>query len=167
MRLFIAINFDNETKQKLLTVQKELRLCANGNFTRPENLHLTILFLGEVKDFSAVKKSIDTHFNSPIKLCFDKVGKFGNNLYWVGIKQNKNLKGLYLNMCNDLISKGYDIDCSRDFNAHITLARQLVFSKQPSFSFDVFSITAKCVSLMKSERIDGGLTYTEIYKKQI
>ena len=48
MRLFIAINFDGEALDDLVRLQTELRDCgAEGNFTRPENLHLTLAFIGE------------------------------------------------------------------------------------------------------------------------
>ena len=48
MRLFIAINFDPETKRKLLEVQHRLRELGKGNFSREDNLHLTLAFIGEV-----------------------------------------------------------------------------------------------------------------------
>ena len=47
MRLFIAINFDEETKQSIIAVQRRLREWGRGNFSHPENLHLTLAFLGE------------------------------------------------------------------------------------------------------------------------
>ena len=48
MRLFIAINFDSETRNKLVALQDELRKQAkNGSFTSPQNLHLTLQFLGD------------------------------------------------------------------------------------------------------------------------
>ena len=46
MRLFIAINFNEDVTDDLARLQAELRDCgAEGNFTRPENLHLTLAFI--------------------------------------------------------------------------------------------------------------------------
>jgi len=48
MRLFIAQNFTPETKSRLLTLRDDLRAqSTRGNFSLPENLHLTLAFLGE------------------------------------------------------------------------------------------------------------------------
>ena len=48
MRLFIAINFNTETCTQLLALRDELRIeSQRGSFTAPENLHLTLVFLGE------------------------------------------------------------------------------------------------------------------------
>ena len=48
MRLFLAVNFDDATKHRIQAVQQRLREVAQGDFSRPENLHLTLAFLGEV-----------------------------------------------------------------------------------------------------------------------
>ena len=51
MRLFVAIEFDEKTKSKMIDVQDQLRAAVlHGNFSRPENLHLTLAFLGEVPE---------------------------------------------------------------------------------------------------------------------
>ena len=48
MRLFIAIKFNAKVINDLVKLQAELKDCgAEGNFTRPENLHLTLAFIGE------------------------------------------------------------------------------------------------------------------------
>ena len=50
MRLFIAIPFSEEFKGELIRVQNEMRANGvRGNFSRAENLHVTVAFLGEVK----------------------------------------------------------------------------------------------------------------------
>jgi nitroreductase len=49
MRLFIAINFNTDTRNRLIALQEELRTKSqSGNFSRDENLHLTLAFIGEV-----------------------------------------------------------------------------------------------------------------------
>jgi 2'-5' RNA ligase len=49
MRLFITINFNDDTRSRLLALRDELRgKSKHGRFTLPENLHLTLAFIGEV-----------------------------------------------------------------------------------------------------------------------
>jgi 2'-5' RNA ligase len=48
MRLFIAIHFSPGVREVLLSAIDSLRAQAvSGNFTRPENLHLTLAFIGD------------------------------------------------------------------------------------------------------------------------
>jgi 2'-5' RNA ligase len=63
MRLFIAINFNTDTRMQLLALRDELRIRSRrGSFTVPENLHLTLVFLGECDEAqtSSVKKVMST-----------------------------------------------------------------------------------------------------------
>ena len=95
VRLFIAINFDPATKEKLLDIQLRLSACASGNFTKPENLHLTVAFLGEVGEAAAIKRAVSDRFVQPVELEFDRVGTFRRDLYWVGVKPGPALDDLY------------------------------------------------------------------------
>jgi 2'-5' RNA ligase len=50
MRLFIAIELPEDAKRHLVAVQDAVRPhAAKASLTRPENLHLTLKFLGEVE----------------------------------------------------------------------------------------------------------------------
>ena len=49
MRLFVAIALSENMKKPLLRAISELRnVATQGNFTKEENLHLTLAFIGEV-----------------------------------------------------------------------------------------------------------------------
>ncbi|MBQ7682572.1 MAG: RNA 2',3'-cyclic phosphodiesterase, partial [Oscillibacter sp.] len=51
MRLFIAIRFSDEVRRALAETQSFLRnRGVRGNFTKVENLHLTLAFIGEYAD---------------------------------------------------------------------------------------------------------------------
>ena len=167
MRLFIAINFDPDTKEKLLDVQRRLKACASGNFTRPENLHLTVTFLGEVGEASDVKRAISDRFVQPVALEFDRVGTFRRDLYWVGVKPSPALDDLYRGLVEDLRRAGFSGDWPNRLVPHITLAREVALRAQPDLAFEPFSMAARRLSLMKSERIAGLLTYTEVFGKGV
>ena len=54
MRLFIAVRFSREICSKLGAFMQTMRqACVSGDFTREENLHLTLTFLGERPDGQA------------------------------------------------------------------------------------------------------------------
>src|SRR5215475_10815429 len=51
MRTFIAIEIPSEIKSALAVLQTELRRAgADVSWTKPENMHLTLNFLGEVDE---------------------------------------------------------------------------------------------------------------------
>ena len=50
MRLFLAIQLSPAVREALLTAQDALRRQGRGSFPPPENLHLTLAFLGEAED---------------------------------------------------------------------------------------------------------------------
>jgi 2'-5' RNA ligase len=166
MRLFIAINFDGATKQKLLAVQDRLRLRApTANYTRPENLHLTLLFIGETENVAALRRMIATCFTEPFDIVFDRAGTFGRGLYWVGVRETPELDALAASLAADAGDAGLPFDAKERFTPHITIAREAVPAARPELSFEPFSMRVGRVSLMKSERVRGVLTYTEVYGK--
>ncbi|HEV8378059.1 MAG TPA: RNA 2',3'-cyclic phosphodiesterase [Tepidisphaeraceae bacterium] len=51
MRLFVAIELDEPFRNHLIKLQDSLRLMLpKVSFTKPENLHLTLEFIGEVEE---------------------------------------------------------------------------------------------------------------------
>ena len=102
MRLFIAINFNDQTKKELVSIQNELRdNTFNGRFTTSENLHLTLAFLGECdeKQTDLLKSIIDNIKFEPLLICLNRVGRFkrdDGDLWWVGVEDNAKLTKLYV-----------------------------------------------------------------------
>ena len=78
MRLFIALLFDGQTIEKILAVQEQLREWGQGRFTRRENLHLTLTFLGEIPSdrVEAARRAMDRTTTPPLTLTFDHTGRF-------------------------------------------------------------------------------------------
>ena len=53
MRLFVALPLDEAGVRELVRYRQTLeRLGVRGNFTRPENLHITLAFLGEQPEWT-------------------------------------------------------------------------------------------------------------------
>ena len=175
MRVFIAINFPTPVRRALVKHQQTIRDAAqSGNFTQEENLHLTLVFLGEVPvgDLARIDAIVDTLASQPFPLTFDEIGRFdrkGKDIWWVGIRRNRSLLDLQSALDDAFRRAGYRLD-SRPFTAHITLAREVRVSdpgdrRRLCTTIAPIETTVTRVSVMESTRIDGRLTYREVYGK--
>jgi 2'-5' RNA ligase len=167
MRLFAAINFNDDTRSRLLALGDEIRShSARGNFSAPENLHLTLAFLGECdpQQTAAAKSALDAVTFGPFEITIDRVGRFkrgGGELWWAGLSESKPLFDLQLDLADRLISSGFTLE-NRKYSPHITLGREIVTSLN-TWAIEPFGETIGMIDLMKSERIRGKLTYTSIH----
>ena len=169
MRLFAAINLSNSTKNRVVALQDELRKTSkSGSFTLPENLHLTLVFLGEcdAEQYDAAKRAMNAVSFDPIDLTIERVGFFkreGGNIWWAGLRENKLLSNLYQDLTSNLSKEGFKTE-TRKYSPHITLARK-VMSKAAIWSIEPFSEKVYTINLMKSARINGKLTYTSVHRR--
>jgi len=174
-RLFISVNCDNKVKKQFLSVQEKIKTqSVKGSFTLPENLHLTLIFMGEtpVDKIPLISSAIDKALKPPIApftLTFSTVGCFKHSkkeLWWIGTDDNDMyldiLKTIRQRIAQDLLSKGVYFD-NRPFNPHITLGREIKHVSPITIPKQEIIFPVNRISLMKSERINGILTYTEIF----
>lgn len=169
MRLFTAICFDDETKKAVFAAEKAAENFAEGNFTLLENLHLTLVFIGETEKTEEIKAALDEIEFSSFEYKISGSGTFEKGIFWAGIEENKKLRLLQEVVFEKLKNFGFEPE-EREFVPHITLARK--FRPKENFDFEITerllpkkAITAKRISLMKSERVQGVLRYTEIYSR--
>ena len=170
MRLFIAINFNDETRAQLLALCDVLRSrSGHGRFSAAENLHLTLVFLGEcdAKQAAAAKAVMDATAFEPFLVTVERAGRFkrnGGDIWWAGLKQSKALMDLQEKLTDDLTTAGFTLE-KRKYSPHITIGREVATDAAP-WLIEPFGETVASIELMKSERINGKLTYMAIYKKQ-
>ena len=165
MRLFIAIPFSEEFREELLRVQREMKVNGvRGNFSRPENLHVTVAFLGEVKDPAPAMKALESVPVPELRLTSGPLGNFGE-LLWIGLRKNSALEEYVAEVRHALDNAGVEYD-RKKFRPHITLVRRADWPYQVLVEelAEVHRVrmTVDRVCLMKSERIDGKLTYTVV-----
>jgi 2'-5' RNA ligase len=166
MRLFIAINFNSDTRTRLLALRDELRgKSERGNFSAPENLHLTLAFLGECdgKQTAAAKSAMSAVRFEPFGIMVEHVGRFkrdGGDIWWVGLREDKPLLTLQRDLAAKLAATGFALE-RRKFSPHVTLGREVVTTAAP-WRIEPFGEMVTTIDLMKSERIGGKLTYTAI-----
>lgn len=132
MRAFIAIELPKEIKKYLAGLQEQLKTAgADVKWVAPENIHLTLKFLGEIdeKKVNQVKEilaEVGGNKNSfPIRL--SSLGAFPKinfpRIIWVGIDQGSAeteeiVRGLEQNFSQIGIPKE-----GRPFSSHITIGR--------------------------------------------
>ncbi len=119
MRYFLAIPLPEEIKKELHSINASLAKFKDLRLVSPDNMHLTLLFLGENGDLKKISKlkEIDfDEFNLKTKkiTVFPKEGKI--KLVWIELEESKRLLEL-----QQKISKLFNI--TQTYKPHITLAR--------------------------------------------
>ena len=179
IRLFIAVNCNDATKKLLLSVQDNIKVQSlKGNFSRPENLHLTLAFLGETQEerVPAICAAIQDALQPPIApftLTFSQTGCFrhsGKELWWIGAQQTDPsldiLKNLRQRITGGLSTANIAFD-DRAFKPHITLGREIRHDTPIALRPQEIVLPVNRVSLMKSERINGVTVYTEMFGQDL
>ncbi|MCL2007377.1 MAG: RNA 2',3'-cyclic phosphodiesterase [Treponema sp.] len=174
MRLFIGVFIDDDTIVELQALQKQLEAQSyKGTFTRPRNLHLTLAFLGETPEgrLADLHRIIEEIDSLAFELCFNRTGCFTHSkkeLWWVGADREDPhlplLKSLHHRLLTRFEEEGFPVD-KRPFNAHITLAREVRHTQPIELDCKEIRVKVDRLSLIKSERVNGVLSYTEIYGK--
>ena len=176
MRLFVAVNFNDETKSQLLLLQNKLRSqVLRGSFTRPENFHLTLAFLGETPEekLQRLSRIIEEIQSPPFDIPFSRTGCFTHSrkeLWWIGADLNcpglPLLKAIHGRLINRLEKDGFTVD-KRSFNPHITLGREIKHAGPVVLDCQSIGVRVSRISLMKSEHSMGVRTYTELFGRQL
>ena len=167
MRLFIAINFNDETMATLLSLRGEMmETSAGGSFSPPENMHLTLVFLGECdeKRAAAAKAAMSSVRFEPFDVAIDRIGRFrrdDGDIWWAGLRESGPLLELQRGLSDKLSEAGFKLE-SRRYSPHITIGRKVVTERKPH-PIDAFGETVRSVDLMKSERVNGRMLYTAIH----
>jgi 2'-5' RNA ligase len=164
MRLFVAINFNDNTRGGLLALRDELRgKSQRGNFSLPENLHLTLAFLGECgqKQLAAAKTALDAVEFEPLDVTIERIGNFRGDLWWAGCKAAPQMLAVQRTLSDNLRQAGFALE-KRRYSPHITLGREVVTYAAP-WQIEPFGETIGKIDLMKSERIGGRLAYAAIH----
>jgi len=170
MRLFIAVNLSDDTLSKLAALRDELRSSSErGNFTDRENMHITLAFLGECSEAQkdAAAKAMDMIRFDPFSLSADRTGRFrrdGGDIWWAGVQNSNELSDMHADLISRLNAAGFETEKKR-YDPHITLGREVITDAEPR-KIEPFSETVSKIELMRSERINGKMTYTAVHEKR-
>ena len=161
MRLFIAIKMDEGMTEALSGYLDDMRVAGvRGNFTRPENIHITLAFIGEYGNPQDILDVMEeTEFRS-FEIKLNRTGDFGE-LFWAGIAENPELTNYVKRLRKALADAGIPFD-RKKFSPHITLVRKPVYKNWHPDKAPKGHMTVDRISLMKSERGKSGMIYTEL-----
>lgn len=163
MRIFIAIRFSDVFRSSILDAQDGLKeYGVRGNYTQPENLHLTLAFIGETERVEEIKAAVDAVKFEPFVIRTGKMGCFNgrSRVVWLGIEGEDKVKAIAQQLRRNLDQRGIDYAKGK-FSPHITLVRQP--SEMPlDIDVESESMTVSKIYVMKSERINGRLVYTAL-----
>ncbi len=184
IRLFIAVEINEEIRKKLAEFQNALKkLDAGVGWVAPENLHITLKFIGNIDDgqvgavVTIIKQTV-THIK-PFDLDYTGVGVFPTEknprIVFADIVDTGGvLARLHERLDNQLMALGVEHE-DRKFVAHLTLGRiksrrnvmkliekLLIFR---NVHFGGAHVTQ--VVLMRSDLSPDGPTYTQLYGVEV
>ncbi|MCH4886605.1 RNA 2',3'-cyclic phosphodiesterase [Acidaminobacter sp. JC074] len=170
MRVFYAITFTEKTKEKLSFYRDSLSNHAlKGKFVTKDNIHLTLEFIGEIKqaDLAVYEEVLDHLSHDSFPLVCNHVGEFpkkNKSVLWLGLKDSPDLIRLQKNLRKLL--EVYDLPFEkRKYHPHITMGRQVILDIQTNdFMIPPLDLEIKSLALMHSHRVKDILTYEPIYE---
>jgi len=129
MRTFIALDLDDEVRQRILRFKQEVsEFAPKARWIDEGSLHVTLKFIGEIADSKV--KEIEAALGS-VKAAWFKI-KFGGTgffptarsarVFWIGIGAEPALANLATKVEHSLARLGIPKE-SRKFSPHLTLAR--------------------------------------------
>lgn len=182
MRVFIAIELPYDIIKKIKDLQEGLKKhCKTKvSWSKPENIHFTLKFLGDVKEnkIESVKTAMNNACNNinPFMLSAGNIGYFPDlnkpRVIWVGIKAyNDLLDNIYEDMEQGLSKIGFKKE-SRKFNLHLTLGRIKYYDSASGLKtaverlkdVSIGEFMVKSIALFKSELNPKGAIYTKLYE---
>ena len=183
MRAFVAIELSDDAKRALAALIQSLRnrRIDGLRLVRPEGIHLTLKFLGNI-DASRVQPiaaalAAASARHTPFRLTLTAPGFFPNadraRVLWIGVGgELRPLIDLQRDVDETLAALGFAAE-KRPFNPHLTIARMRDSAaradrRRAADALAAYplppgiAVSANAVSLMQSELRPGGAVYTRI-----
>jgi 2'-5' RNA ligase len=178
IRSFLAFDIESDTVlNKLAAAQKLLvQTGADLKLVEPQNIHITVRFLGNItpamaeKTFEEMKRIQFIPFNVKI----NGLGAFPDPRYprivWAGIANGADqLKCVFSQLEPRLCSLGFTPD-AKGFSPHLTIARvrsgrnkqQLNKFITENADYEFGAVNAKCLRLKKSDLTPRGPIYSTL-----
>jgi 2'-5' RNA ligase len=179
IRTFIAINIPDHVREAIDGFQKKLKeYSADVKWVRPESIHITLKFLGDVeigridKMAHAVQDAVNDV--EPFTISVSGVGTFPNDrrprVLWVGVQEGaETLSDLAKKIDHALSTMGFEKE-KRKYSAHLTLGRvrspnyiDKTVRDMRSMGFESESFAVGSIEVMKSQLLKTGAVYTALH----
>jgi RNA 2',3'-cyclic 3'-phosphodiesterase len=185
MRLFVAVDLSDEARQKVALEQKRIAEALKSDrslkWVKPEQAHLTLVFLGNVDDLlvPAVIDSLGRDVGKPaFDMVLDGVGVFpphrAPRVLWLGIREGADA---LIDLQRDLAARVKALDLpveDRVFHPHLTLARwkeSRAADRERALSAAHGGVTARtrveCATLYQSRLSPSGAAYTPLARANL
>ena len=184
-RVFIAIELPKEVRDKIaahVTRLRQLEPDAGASWTRPENIHLTLKFLGDTPRTQIDKLSEATSRAvapfPPFKIGVARSGAFPPRscpkVLWVGIDDSEGkLATMQARLDEECSLVGFQKE-SRPFRPHLTIARlrkpqdaRTLATAHKQIQFETMQLDVSEVVVIRSELSSAGSKYTAITRHPI
>lgn len=177
MRYFIALDFNQEDREKFRALAEKLKTHAKkARIVKSDHVHLTLAFLGEIdrEQVEQAKTVVNAIDEESFTLEFDTVSYFepkkGGRIFWIGPDANPALDRIHKTVRTNLLKDGFVLD-ERPFTPHVTLARGVFIEKEEAGdfkdAFETFDVPVPSVSLMVSTFKAGKLVYETVTSKPL
>ncbi len=173
IRSFVAVDTSEQVKSELarLIAELKVRTQLNVKWVKPEQMHLTLAFLGEVSEqfIEQTKAQLEPVANNikPFACQIEGLGAFPGasraRVLWAGMRDGeKEIKELQKEVVRALTQIGY-VPEKRPFSPHLTLGRlrepaDVSFIASIPFQSSLFPVTG--VILFRSVLKPEGPEYT-------
>src|SRR5882762_1398467 len=177
MRLFVALEIPSAVRENLAALVKSLRAVSpQTRCARPENVHVTLKFIGEVAAarLAAIRSALaGVRSEQSVTLDFRGLGFFPNEkhprVFWAGIEASPNLKTLAADIDKATEKLGIPVE-KRHFSPHLTLARfesprlpeKLRAAIEENAACDFGSVRTSQFHLIESKLKSTGAEYTTV-----
>ena len=182
-RVFIAINLPADIKKRLANYQSGWPELPT-RWTKKENLHITLVFLGYLKEeeildvLKMTEEVVSKHKSFSINLneiCYGPPKKMPPRMVWVRGEKSKELSDLKYELEDALISEVGFSPKKRPFAPHITLGRihqwefkNIEIEDRPEIKEEInLSFPVDSIEIMGSHLKRGGAEYVVLDSYQL
>jgi RNA 2',3'-cyclic 3'-phosphodiesterase len=160
-RLFFALWPADSTRQQITRVTADRIQCSGGRATVPDNLHVTLAFLGRIgsERFADLERAAElARCGDPFRIVFDRIE------YWPAVRLlcltpstlPKALIELVERLRYQLLAADFPLE-TRPWRAHVTLARNV--APQSVVKVAAIEWPVDSLALVESQQSSAGSTY--------
>jgi len=164
MRIFIGIKFPN-CLQEILKIQEVLRVQdPYANHTKPDNIHMTLAFLGELdaREASRVKQILEDFRQQSFEITLRHLRRL-RDMAVLEAEPEPELLSMQGKLEEELRKAGFRLE-RRPFYPHITLSRKTKADAKGTYEI---KSTVREIILFSSERDERGLVYRPLYIRKL
>ncbi|WP_297297061.1 RNA 2',3'-cyclic phosphodiesterase [uncultured Brachyspira sp.] len=172
MRAFLALNLNEEIKNKYSNILRINEKTAELKKVSKDKMHITLVFFDNIKEeqIELIKKEVINSSPTPFNINFENISYFTNKFKDINVifvkavsEELENYVKTLKNKLDNIENLKYD---RKDFKSHLTLARlKRVYNNQKlkenieEIEFTASSFLANSITLYKSDFVN----YTEIF----